>query len=131
MEEATDWHVGKVVVPISNGTVRICVNLLTKLNESICHEKHPILSVDQTLGQLVGAKYFSKLDAKSGFWQIPLSEDLHLDGSDSIAYPSELLLPFRITSVQEHFQRRSSAIFSGLDGHMYRQMHPHLDSEQC
>ena len=74
VEEATDWCAGMVVVPKATGKARICVDL-TKLNESVCREKHPIPSVDQTLGQLAGAKYFSKLDANSGFWQIPLSQE--------------------------------------------------------
>ena len=47
-----------------------CVDL-TKLNESVMREKHDLPSVDQTLGRLAGSKVFTKLDANSGFWQIP------------------------------------------------------------
>lgn len=95
VEEATDWCAGMVVVPKANGKVRICVDL-TKLNESVCREKHPIPSVDQTLGHLAGAKYFSKLDANSGFWQIPHRFLLHSshpsDGFGLIGYLSALRL---------------------------------------
>ena len=54
--------------------VRIYVDL-TKLNESVMRENHdlPSDSGDQTLGRLAGAKVFTKLDANSGFWQIPLA----------------------------------------------------------
>ena len=38
---------------------------LTKLNESILREYHPLPSVDHTLAQLAGATIFSKLDANS------------------------------------------------------------------
>ena len=61
-----------VVVPKNNSKVRICVDL-TQLNKGVCHERHILPSVEQTLSQLQGAKVFSKLDANSGFWQIKLS----------------------------------------------------------
>ena len=34
--------------------------------------------VDETLAQLARARVFSKLDANSGFWQIPLEEKSRL-----------------------------------------------------
>ena len=68
----TDWCVRMVVVPKSKNKVRICVDL-TKLNRSVCRERHILPSVEQILTQLKGAKIFSKLDANSGFWQIKLS----------------------------------------------------------
>ena len=65
---------GMVVVPKKSGAVRICVDL-NPLNESVLREIHPIPKVDETLGLLAGAKKFSKFDANSGYWQIPLSEE--------------------------------------------------------
>jgi hypothetical protein len=49
---------------------------LKPLNESVLREIHPLPKVDEILVQLdgPGAKVFSKLDANSGFWQIPLAE---------------------------------------------------------
>ena len=43
--------------------------------DSVMRETHPIPKVDDTLAQLSGAPLFTKLDANSGFWQIPLSEE--------------------------------------------------------
>ena len=63
-----------VVVPKSIGRVGICVDL-TRLNESVCRERHPLPALEQTLAQIAGAQSFLKLDANSGFWQIPLSPD--------------------------------------------------------
>ena len=60
--EPTDWCAGMVVVPKSNGTVRICLDL-TKLNVSVSRERHIMPSVEQTLAQIGGATVFSKLDA--------------------------------------------------------------------
>ena len=64
--EPTLWCAGMVVVPKKSGDIRICIDL-QPLNENVLREIHPILSVDEILAQLAGAKYFSKLDANSGF----------------------------------------------------------------
>ena len=71
-----------VIVPVKEppkpqNKVRICVDL-TQLNKSVRREHHQLPAVEQTLAQLAGAKVFSKLDANSGFWQIPLSPDYHI-----------------------------------------------------
>ena len=70
----TKWYRGMVVVPKSDGRICICVKL-TKLNQNVQREQHPILSIDHTLAQLGGAQTFSNLDANSGFWQVHLQED--------------------------------------------------------
>ena len=57
--------------------VRICVDL-KPLNESVLREVHPIPTVDDILGELSAATVFSKLDANSGFWQIPLAAESRL-----------------------------------------------------
>ena len=57
-----------------NGSVRICVDL-THLNQSVKRKCHQLPAVEQVLAQLTGAKSFSKLDADSGFWQIPLAPE--------------------------------------------------------
>ena len=41
----TEWCAGMVVVPKPNGMVRICVDL-TKLNKSVCRERHILPSVE-------------------------------------------------------------------------------------
>ena len=78
IEEPTERCAGLVVVPKQSGKVRICVDL-TKLNENVCCERHPLPAVEQVLAQLSEDTAFSILDANSGFWQIPLlAESAHL-----------------------------------------------------
>ena len=62
VDSPTEWCAPMVVTPKPDGKVRVCVDL-TKLNEYVQRENHPIRSVDVTLGKLAGAKYFTKLDA--------------------------------------------------------------------
>jgi hypothetical protein len=74
IESTTDWCAGMVVVPKSNGDIRVCVDM-TNLNEAHCRERHILPSVEQSLAQMDGSRVFTKLDALSGFWQIPLSSE--------------------------------------------------------
>ena len=117
VDEATSWCAGMVVVPKKDGTIRICVDL-KPLNQSLIREIHPLPKVDDTLRQLTGTKVFSKLDANSGFWQIPLSRSSR--PLTTFITPAGRYwfnkLPFGISSAPEHFQKRMSQILSGLDG---------------
>ena len=117
VNQPTEWCSGMVVVLKSNSKVRICVDL-TKLNESVKRERHPLPAVDQILAQLAGAKVFTKLDANSGFWHIPLSPNSALLTTFITPfgrYHFRRLL-FGISSAPEHFQRRMSEALSGLSG---------------
>ena len=113
----TQWCAGMVVVPKKNGSVRICVDL-KPLNSSVLREIHPLPTVEDILAQLSGAKVFSKLDANSGFWQIPLTEESRLLTTFITPYGRYCFnkLPFGISSAPEHFQKRMNKILSGLDG---------------
>ena len=78
VERPTDWCSGLVIVPKANKTdVRLCVDL-TQLNKAVKREFHPMSSVDDSLAKLSNARYFTRLDAISGFWQIPLDSESQL-----------------------------------------------------
>lgn len=117
VNQPTEWCAGMVVVPKANGRVRICVDL-TKLNVSVKRERHPLPAVDQTLAQLAGARLFTKLDANSGFWQIPLAPTSSLLTTFITPFGRYRFnrLPFGISSAPEHFQRRMSDALTGLTG---------------
>ena len=55
VDEPTDWCAPMVVTPKSNGKVRVYVNL-SKLNEYVKRENHPLAAVDTTLGRLAGSE---------------------------------------------------------------------------
>lgn len=117
VSKPTAWCAGMVVIPKKNGSIQICVDL-KPLNENVLREIHPLPKVDETLAKLSGAKVFSKLDANSGFWQIPLAENSRPLTTFITPYGRYCFnkLPFGISSAPEHFQKRMSQILSGLDG---------------
>ncbi|KAF9745490.1 Retrovirus-related Pol polyprotein from transposon opus, partial [Nosema granulosis] len=56
-----------------NGKIRITTNLVA-LNKLVDLDRYSLPSIEQMLYDLRGMKYFSKLDLKDGFFQIPLAE---------------------------------------------------------
>ena len=106
-----------VVVPKKSGKIRICGDL-KPLNKCVLREVHPLPRVNDTLAQLSGARIFTKLDANSGFWQIPLSKSSRLLTTFIITIGRFCFnkLPFGISRAPEHFHKRMSAILTGLNG---------------
>lgn len=108
VEKSTDWCCGMVIAPKKDkDKVHICVDM-TPLNESVCHERYILPSVEKTLGMLAGALYFSNMTqiwANMGFWQIPLSKESALLTTFIMPfgrYHFNCLL-FGISSETEHF----------------------------
>ena len=101
----TEWSAPMVLVQKSNGKLRICVDL-RKLNGAVTHARFVLPALEDLAPKLAGAQYFSKLDASSGFWQIPL----HPDSAKLTTFITPFgrfcfkRLPFKITCAPEIFQ---------------------------
>ena len=74
--------------------------------------------VDDTLAQLAGAKIFSKLDANSGFWQIPLAKNSRHLTTFITPFGRYCFnkMPFGISSSPKHYQKRMNKNLDGLSG---------------
>ena len=108
-----------VVAPKKLGSAHIRVNL-KPLNHSVLREVHPLTKVDDTLVQLSGAKLFSKLNANSSFWQIPLAPASRLLTRFVMTFGHFCFykLPFSNSSAHQHFRKRMNHILAGLEGQM-------------
>ena len=97
--------------------MRLCIDL-TNLNKAVRREVYPMASVDENLAKLAGSRVFSKLDAKSGFWQIPLAESSRRLTTFITPFGRFCMnrLPFGICSAPEIFQRMMSEVLEGMDG---------------
>ena len=116
--EPTEWCSGMVLVPKpGKKPPRICVDL-TPLNLVVKRERHILPAVDQTLAMMKNAKVFTKLDARFGFWQIPLTPESRPLTTFITPFGRYQFnrLPFGIASAPEHFQRRMSQMLEGCDG---------------
>ena len=66
MDQPTDWCARMMVTPTSTRKVRVCVDL-SKLNEYVKRENHPLPAVDTTLGRLAGSIGFIGFRTKFDF----------------------------------------------------------------
>ena len=62
-----------VLVRKADNSLRFCIDY-RKLNAITVKDAHALPRIDETLDNLIGSKYFSSLDLKAGYWQIPVKE---------------------------------------------------------
>ena len=62
-----------LLVPKKNGEHRLCVDF-RKLNSITRKENFPVPNIEETLNSLANKKYFTNLDMRSGYHQIPIGE---------------------------------------------------------
>ena len=112
-----------------NAKVCNCIEV-TKLKESVQCKCYILPSVGQTLAHLRGTKVFSKLDAKSGFWQIKLLKESALATTffSPFGWYCFSQLPFGITLPLEYFQKQMSTVLAGLpESHVWLLTCAYLD----
>ena len=71
--EPTRWCAPMVAVKKRNGSLRICVDP-KQLNKAVERENYSLPILEDIAPKLKDSTTFSKLDAASEFWQIPLEE---------------------------------------------------------
>ena len=115
VEGPTPWVSPLVVIPKNNDTdVRICEDM-RQANKAIVRERHPIPTIDEVLLDLNRSTVFSKLDIKSAYHQIELTEK----SREVTTFISHLglyrykRLMFGINSATEKYQQILQQILQG------------------
>ena len=65
------WASPIVIARCKNGQLRLAIDY-RRLNCLTINSHYPLPVIDDLLDRLSNAKFFSTLDAKSGYWQMPL-----------------------------------------------------------
>ena len=74
VHQPTPWISPLVVVPKSNGDIRLCCDM-RRPNQAVIRERHPIPSVDELLQDMNQSRIFSKIDLREGFNQYVLTPE--------------------------------------------------------
>jgi hypothetical protein len=115
--EHTDWVSLIVIVPKKDGQIRVCLDPI-QLNKAIQGEHCKLPTRDEIHAKFKNAHYFSKLDARTGFWQMKLdknSSKLTCFNTPFGRYRF-LRLPFGISSAPEIYHRTIHMIYEHIPG---------------
>ena len=113
--EPTDWVNSLVCVAKSTGALRLCLDP-KDLNCAIKRPHYFTPTLEDILPKLNGAKCFSILDARSGYWNIKLTQESSLLTTFNSPFGRYrfLRLPFGLVCAQDIFQRKVDETFGDL-----------------
>ena len=114
--EPTEW-VNSITIVKKTNKVRICLDP-TKLNKAILRGAVQTRTVEEVAAKTHGSKYFTVLDANSGYWQVELdrkSSELTTFNTPWGRY-RYLRLPFGIKTAGDIFIAEMDRIMNGLEG---------------
>ena len=111
VHEPTDWVSSLVMVEKPNGKLRVCLDP-RDLNKAIKRHHFKLPTAEELFAEMSGAKYFTKLDASNGYWQIKVDNESSklLTFSTPFGRYKFKRMPFGIKSASEVFQQSVEGI---------------------
>ena len=110
------WASPVVMVRKKDGSLSFCVDF-RQLNAATVKDAHSLPRIDDLLDALHGARWFSTLDLKSGYWQVPISEQ----DKEKTAFRTSSgqlfefnQVPFGLCSAPATFSRLMDRVLAGL-----------------
>ena len=115
--ETTDWVHNLVIAKKKNGDLRICLDPRA-LNKALIRNIHYTASWEDAEHSFANGKYFSTLDAKSGYWTQKLSKEAQLMTAFNTPFHKYcfLRMPFGLSISAEVFQAKMDQALEGIPG---------------
>ena len=116
----SEWATVALVVPKKDNTARVCIDY-RDLNALTIQDGYPLPKIDELLHQMAKSRWYSKVDLKSGFHQIPMEEGSIQYTAFRVGEPVQgcslfewEVMPMGLSTAPSTFQRWMDAAMQGL-----------------
>lgn len=112
---SSPWSFPVVIATKKDGKPRFCVDFRL-LNKVTVADRFPLPNIEEILEELKGSTCFTSLDLFSGYWQIPLDEDIKDITTFSCKFGTYRfeVMPFGLINAPPTFQRMMNELLGDL-----------------
>ncbi|XP_062704249.1 uncharacterized protein K02A2.6-like [Aedes albopictus] len=112
------WASPIVVVPKSNGSLRLCIDCKVTINPHLRSEHYPLPRIDDIFAKLANCNFFCVIDLRGAYQQLKVSENSqqYLTINTHIGLFQYVRLPFGVATAPSIFQSIMDQILGDIEG---------------